>query len=254
MAEWNGKLADLPVHDVWGNQQGTLSDYPTIMNQFYGVVNRKLPVVGKEKPVAMNIPKSWSNIGSHNWNEDISLKVDGLDKRTEPETEEQNDKTIPLYVQRARELHAEQKKQGFWERLCKTCESRGVQVADLPNLTNVTELTVSGWATGVLPKLNNLVKLSNALNVSMDYLMFGTEKQYLTEAKEKTVEPKQTADTSKFVGDEQFYQRMRGLAGIESSKRTRNIEMAKLMCRLLKEMGYGKATDLFEKVVFSDNQ
>lgn len=222
-AKWRGNLSDMPVHDVWGNQQGTLKDYPKVMSQVYQVKKEEI------QPVAP------------------------AQEETKPSAETQVEKTVPIYIQKLNELHNEQKKQGFWERLCKACESRGIKVTDLTNITGVTELTVSGWATGVLPKLPNLIKLSTALNVSMDYLMLGEEKPSPSESKKEEPEPTQTIDTSKFIDGERFYQRMRGLAGIETSRRTRNIEMTKLMCRLLKEMGYGKATDLFEKTVFSDN-
>lgn len=225
-AKWRGNLSDTPVRDVWGNQQGTLKDYPKVMSQVYQVKKEEI------QPVAM-AQEETKPVTERNWRNKHPAHIE--------------------YVLKQEARIAEQKKQGFWERLNKACEERDVPIDELASKAGITPTTIAGYSTGVLPRLPNLIKLSTALNVSMDYLMLGEEKPSPSESKKEEPEPKQTIDTSKFIDGERFYQRMRGLAGIETSRRTRNIEMTKLMCRLLKEMGYGKATDLFEKTVFSDN-
>ena len=231
MANWNGNLADMPVHDVWGNPQGTLKDYPKAMAQIF--------------PAKKTEPMKW-NKNATDWR-DLPTSKDIADYYGRTDISETRMRTHREIDRKRSELRKkEQLNSGFWERFCTECQRQKISPSEMANKIGINMLAMEKWSEGVLPRLDNLTNIAKVLNVSLDYLIFGETKS----APKPTV--KKEKDPYQFVKSEEFYQRMRGLSEITASRKTRNIEMTKLMCRLLRNMGYEKAMDLYEQTVFEE--
>lgn len=59
----------------------------------------------------------------------------------------------------------------FYELLKKICDEKGLKITPLVLSCGGSKGMLSGWKQGASPNVDMLVKLSNALNCSMDYLM-----------------------------------------------------------------------------------
>ncbi len=64
----------------------------------------------------------------------------------------------------------------FQDRLKNVREARGLTQGELADILGVTRPTISGYETkGTQPDYEKLIKLSNVLNVSIDYLVSGNK-------------------------------------------------------------------------------
>ena len=65
----------------------------------------------------------------------------------------------------------------IYERYCMLRDERGLKDATVASIANIGKSTFSDWKSGrSIPKNEKLVKIANALEVSLDYLMTGEEK------------------------------------------------------------------------------
>lgn len=66
----------------------------------------------------------------------------------------------------------------IYERYCMLRDERGLKDATVASIANIGKSTFSDWKSGrSIPKNEKLVKIANALEVSLDYLMTGEEKE-----------------------------------------------------------------------------
>ena len=58
-------------------------------------------------------------------------------------------------------------------------DKKGLKNADVARATGISNMTLSDWKRGKsVPKADKMQKIAEFLNVSVDYLMTGTEKSY----------------------------------------------------------------------------
>ena len=61
-------------------------------------------------------------------------------------------------------------------------DEKGLKNADVARATGISNMTLSDWKRGKsVPKSDKMRKIAEYLNVSVDYLMTGTEKRYSEE-------------------------------------------------------------------------
>lgn len=66
----------------------------------------------------------------------------------------------------------------IYERYCMLRDERGLKDATVASIANIGKSTFSDWKSGrSIPKNEKLVKIANALEVSLDFLMTGEEKE-----------------------------------------------------------------------------
>ena len=64
-------------------------------------------------------------------------------------------------------------------------DKKGVKNADVSRATGISNMTLSDWKRGKsVPKADKMQKIAEFLNVSVDYLMTGEEKEVPTFSKE----------------------------------------------------------------------
>jgi transcriptional regulator with XRE-family HTH domain len=63
---------------------------------------------------------------------------------------------------------------GFSERLAECLRQKGWTMADLSRKSDVPKATIHHWTCGKVPKITQLVKVVNVLEVSLHELCFGT--------------------------------------------------------------------------------
>jgi len=66
-------------------------------------------------------------------------------------------------------------KNRFAEILKKECEKKGISLTQLSKLSHIPRATLQDWSTGTEPKVEQLKKVSDSLEVSMHYLLFEKE-------------------------------------------------------------------------------
>ena len=67
----------------------------------------------------------------------------------------------------------------IYERYCMLRDERGLKDATVASIANIGKSTFSDWKSGrSIPKNEKLVKIANALEVSLDFLMTGEEKEF----------------------------------------------------------------------------
>lgn len=65
----------------------------------------------------------------------------------------------------------------FYERLKQSCKKSGTTITAILREMNMNSANTSSWKNGGKPSTDVLVKLSERLNVSTDYLLTGKEKE-----------------------------------------------------------------------------
>ncbi|AUM89149.1 transcriptional regulator [Clostridium botulinum] len=74
----------------------------------------------------------------------------------------------------------------FGDRLKELREEKELTQEELGKLLNVSRQTVSGYeAENIEPNINNLVRLADIFNVSLDYLLGRTKERYNLNLKDK---------------------------------------------------------------------
>lgn len=64
----------------------------------------------------------------------------------------------------------------MYERYCEIRNQKGLKDADVARLSGITKSTFSDWKKGLYqPKREKLVKIADALRVSLEYLMNGED-------------------------------------------------------------------------------
>lgn len=63
----------------------------------------------------------------------------------------------------------------FYERLDYICKKRGTTVTGVAKELKISTSNVTNWKNGVIPKGEIIIRLSELLNVSCDYLLLGKE-------------------------------------------------------------------------------
>ncbi len=62
----------------------------------------------------------------------------------------------------------------FYDNLKRACKNNNLTPTELLKILNISTGSLGNWKKGVLPKSEILIKISTHLNVSTDYLLFGT--------------------------------------------------------------------------------
>ena len=62
----------------------------------------------------------------------------------------------------------------FYDNLKKVCEDNKIKPTKLLEILNISTGSLGNWKKGALPKSEILIKISTHLNVSTDFLLFGT--------------------------------------------------------------------------------
>ena len=96
----------------------------------------------------------------------------------------------------------------FYERLKDICRMRGTKLSPLLEKINVSTANTGTWKKGSIPNGETLIKLSEILNVSVDYILGKTDDPLPGEKKEITEDEKALRDMYIMMGN----------AGIELSK------------------------------------
>lgn len=76
----------------------------------------------------------------------------------------------------------------FYERLKNICKIRGTTVSGMLTELNMSTSSTGSWKKGVLPRGEVLKEISEYLNVSADYLLFGEEKSELRDDEKILIE------------------------------------------------------------------
>lgn len=67
----------------------------------------------------------------------------------------------------------------MYERYCEIRDRKGLKDADVARLSGVTKSTFSDWKKGLYqPKREKLIKIADALGVSLEYLMNGEDVEW----------------------------------------------------------------------------
>lgn len=67
----------------------------------------------------------------------------------------------------------------MYERYCEIRNQKGLKDADVARLSGVTKSTFSDWKKGLYqPKREKLIKIADALGVSLEYLMNGEDVEW----------------------------------------------------------------------------
>lgn len=87
----------------------------------------------------------------------------------------------------------------FPEQLKKFRKEQNTTQDDLANKLFVTRQAISKWESGdSTPDLNNLIKLTDIFNISLDALVFGTEREAKVDASEFVFDPKRNRYVRRF--------------------------------------------------------
>jgi transcriptional regulator with XRE-family HTH domain len=80
-------------------------------------------------------------------------------------------------------------------------QARDIKQVPLAGMVGVSQPAVSGWLRGAMPDAEQLVGLSNALGVSIDYLLKGIEGIKSPEVRERGIEPVSSREVDKALED-----------------------------------------------------
>ena len=87
----------------------------------------------------------------------------------------------------------------FPEQLKRIRKEQNTTQDDLASKLFVTRQAISKWESGdSTPDLNNLIKLTDIFNVSLDTLIFGTERETKVDASEFVFDPKRNRYVRRF--------------------------------------------------------
>ena len=63
----------------------------------------------------------------------------------------------------------------FWNKLIELCNSKGLKPNQVGKELGISSASFTKWKNGTMPNVEMLIKLAEFFNVSLDYLVFGTE-------------------------------------------------------------------------------
>lgn len=64
----------------------------------------------------------------------------------------------------------------FWDNFYNACQKKGIKPTPLVEELNISKGSITSWKNGGIPNGEALVKISEYLDVSIDYLLKGNEK------------------------------------------------------------------------------
>lgn len=105
----------------------------------------------------------------------------------------------------------------FFKQLKNACASRGTTPSSVIRELGMTRGSLTNWKKGVFPSSEVIIKLSNKLNVSTDYLLLGRNSPILTSVESEIFEmyrSLQPFEQGRFYG--QLKERCRALFAAES--------------------------------------
>lgn len=69
----------------------------------------------------------------------------------------------------------------FIENLLKILEERKIKQNEICKKVNIPKTSINNWKNGSQPALDKVVKIAKELDVTIDYLVYGKEKQHKSE-------------------------------------------------------------------------
>lgn len=63
----------------------------------------------------------------------------------------------------------------FWSKLIELCNSKGLRPNQIGKELGISSASFTKWKNGTMPNVEMLIKLADYFNVSLDYLVLGTE-------------------------------------------------------------------------------